>query len=183
VAGNKAGFGVRGHNTNMEPNEAYPSLMAYIHDRNSLSDSRDWCDRLWADEAQARDGAYGDVAIELKRAQSDYAEYAKRRGRSPYPYNRDMGEFLGLQINPRNNEPGHGYYMACGVADNYRLGAIKREAERLIAEGKPLIVVAARSKRDGKPIRFRRYIGPRQIKLEGSVVLVDNGKTKSTLPC
>jgi hypothetical protein len=112
------------------------------------------------------------VAADLKRAKADYGKY---------PYNLAMGQFLGLPIREGNNEPPHGYYMACCVESYYALGVARREAERLIAEGRELLIVAARSSKTRRPIRFQRFRGPDQIRIEGNTAVLSNGKVRATL--
>lgn len=152
----------------MSAQERYPALMAYIASRSALPK---WYDALKADEAEAFAGGLADVAAQLKQAQADYGSY---------PYNSAMGEFLGLPLGA-NNEPAHGYYMAGKVADYYTLGEATREVERLIANLKPLRVVAARSKSDGKPVRFHVFGGPQQIRIEGNEIVASNGKVRVRL--
>lgn len=154
---------------------AYPALVAYIHDRNLSEGTRDWYDRLCEDKAAAEGGAFADLAADLERAEADYATLARAKGHDGYPYNSAMGEFLGLPLGT-DREPRHGYYMACGVASHHKLGEAKRAVERLIAEGKPLLVVTARAKATNKPVRFARYAGPDQIKIEGGTIRAMAGK-------
>lgn len=162
--------------------EKYPGLMAYIHDRNRMPRAADWCDQLHVDEADARKGGFADVASQLRIAQADYAKTSKAAGGSGYPYNRAMGEFLGLPIKD-NGDPGagSGYYMANSVMSHHSLGVARRDAERLIAEGRPLRLVAARTKGTRTPIRFTTFIGPEQIRIEGQSVVVSNGKKRGLL--
>ena len=152
----------------MSADERYPALMAYIASRSA---EPKWYDQLRADEAEAFAGGLADVAAQLKQAQADYGAY---------PYNSAMGEFLGLPLRD-NREPAHGYYMAGKVADYFTLGEATREVERLIAERRPLRVVAARSKADRKPCRFYTFIGPEQVKLEGNELVARNGKVRVRL--
>lgn len=152
----------------MSPAERYPALMAYIASRSA---EPKWYDQLRADEAEAFAGGLADVAAQLKQAQADYGAY---------PYNSAMGEFLGLPLRD-NHQPAHGYYMAGKVADHFALGEATREVERLIANLKPLRVVAARSKADGKPCRFHVFGGPNQIKIEGAEIVASNGKVRVRL--
>lgn len=155
----------------MTPAERYPALMAYIDNRSTRTDMH-WTAQLRLDEAEAAKGGLADVAAQLRQAQADYGAY---------PYNSAMGEFLGLPIRPGNNEPPHGYYMAGRVMVHHAMGEAQREAERLIAEGKPLRVVAARSKTTRKPVRFHTFVGPEQIRIEHGSVAIWNGKVKGTL--
>lgn len=152
-----------------EARARYPALMGYIEGRNALGGK--WFDQLRADEAAAQAGQLRDVAEQLAQAQTDYGSY---------PYNSAMGEFLGLPLR-ENHEPASGYYMASCVLSHHRLGEAQREAERLIAEGKELRIVAARSKADRKPTRFFTFKGPEQIKIEGGVAYINNGKRKGAL--
>ncbi len=156
----------------MTPAERYPALMAYIEDRSASTNDMHWCEQLRLDTAEAERGGLADVAAQLRQARADYGAY---------PYNSAMGKFLGLPIRPGNNEPPHGYYMAGQVMAHYALGEARREAERLIAEGKPLRVVAARCKRTRKPVRFHTFVGPEQVRIEHGAVAIWNGKVKGTL--
>lgn len=151
-----------------DANERYPALMNYIHDRSA---NHKWHEQLNADKNEAFNGGLKDVVTQLRQAQADYGQY---------PYNAEMGRFLGLPLED-NHEPAHGYYMACGVMAHYALGEATREAESLIAAGKPLRIVAARSTKDRKPIRFYTFTGSAQIKLEGNEIVLNNGKRKGTL--
>lgn len=152
----------------MSAQDRYPALMAYITSRSALPK---WYDQLKADEAEAFAGGLADVAAQLKQAQADYGSF---------PYNSAMGEFLGLPLGS-NHEPPHGYYMASKVADYSALGKATREVERLVSCLKPLRVVAARSKADGKPVRFHVFGGPQQIRIEGNEVVASNGKVRVRL--
>jgi hypothetical protein len=143
--------------------------MAYIHSRNELESSAAWCGRLREDEAQARTGAFADVAAELESAQSAYGEGQRALGKSGYPYNRDMGEFLGLPVG-NNGEPRHGYYMASCLMHASRAGEARRAVASLIASGKPLKLVAARDKQTRKPIRFFTFT-------RSQIVVESNGVT------
>jgi hypothetical protein len=156
----------------------YPALMAYITARSAI---KPWYEALRADEAEAFQGGLADVANEMEMAQSDYAAAQKGKGQTGYPYNSAMGEYLGLAINPGNHEPGNGYYMAGRVMNHYRLGVATREADRLIAEGRTLRIVTARSKTDRKPVRFAAFAGPDQIKITGNEVTISNGKRRGRL--
>ena len=151
-----------------EARERYPALLAYIEGRNALGGK--WYDQLRADEAAAVAGQMADVATQLAQAQTDYGSY---------PYNSAMGEFLGLPLR-ENHEPASGYYMAGKVLDHHRLGEATREAERMIAERKPLYIVAARCKRTRKPLRLHTFTGPEQVRIMGTVFEVSNGKRKGT---
>lgn len=152
----------------MTANEKYPALMAYIASRSAV---KPWYDQLRADEAEAVAGGLGDVAAQLRQAQADYGRY---------PYNSAMGEFLGLPLRD-SGEPAHGYYMANQVMAYHAMGEAQREAERLIAEGRPLRVVAAKSKATGKACRFHVFQGPEQIRVAGGAIMLNNGKRKGTL--
>ena len=89
-----------------------------------------------------------------------------------------MGEFLGLPLKAWTNEPQHGYYMASKVKSYFALGEATRAAQALIDAGKPLRIVAARSRVDRMPCRFRTFAGPQQIVIEdGSVKLLNGGKS------
>ena len=161
----------------MTAHEKYPALMAYIDSRNAIPK---WYDTLCADEAAAVRGELADVAADLTRAQADYAA-AQAPGRNTFPYNSAMGEYLGLPINPGNHEPEHGYYMAACVMSHAAFGVAQREASRLIAEGRPLRIVAARAKATRKPLRFHVFAGPEQIKIEGESAVIHNGKVHGRL--
>ena len=161
----------------MTAHEKYPALMAYIDSRNAIPK---WYDTLCADKAAAVRGEVADVATDLTRAQADYAA-AQAPGHSTFPYNSAMGEYLGLPIRPGNHEPEHGYYMACRVMDRAALGVAQREAAALIAAGKPLRVVFARTQGTRKPIRFHTFTGPDQIKVDGGTVALFNGKVRGRL--
>lgn len=148
----------------------YPALMAYIENRSAIAN---WTSQLRIDQREALAGGLADVAAQMRQAQADYGSY---------PYNSAMGRFLGLPLGAAH-EPAHGYYMANGVMNYHTLGEAQREAERLIAEGKTLRVVAAKSKKDGKPVRFHTFAGPDQIRIGegGATVAISNGKVKGTL--
>lgn len=154
----------------MNANEQYPALMAYIYNRNALQSAAEWCDQLRQDERAALAGEFADVAKELKAAKADFGSY---------PYNADMGRFLGLELRS-NNEPTHGYYMACGVQDAFELGEARRKVESAISQGKPLKIVAARDKTTRKPIRFHTFAGD-QIKIVGNSVECINAKRRVRL--
>lgn len=155
--------------THTEATQKYPALMAYIETRSALPK---WYDQLRSDEAAATSGAFEDVAAEMQQADTDFGSY---------PYNAEMGRFLGLPIRAGNNEPPHGYYMARQVSRHYALGVAQRRAEELIAEGKPLRIVLARAKSTGAPVRFATFAGPEQIILTGGAVTIKNGKRAGKL--
>lgn len=157
----------------------WPALMAYIHDRNTLLTSAAWCAQLRKDEVEAHGGAFADVVADLQAAKAAYAETRKAVGQSDYPYNSDMGRFLGLELRP-NNEPGHGYYMACKVQDAYEYGQARRKVEAAIAQGKTLKIVAARDKATRRPIRFHTFAG-NQIKIVGTTVECVNERRRVRL--
>lgn len=162
--------------------QRYPALMAFIDERRRFHGERKgWYEQLLADEAEAFKGGHADVAAELARAQADYKAQEEAQGRRGFPYNEAMGNFLGLDIKPENHEPEPGYYMAGETMHHHRFGIATREVEALIAEGRTLAVVTARSKRDGKPVRCLRFVGPDQIKVEGGAVKVENGKYRGRL--
>jgi hypothetical protein len=144
----------------MTPEEKYPALMAYIADRSSKDENTAW-NMLRLDEAAAVQGDYAEVAQELENAQSDYAASQIAKGGSGYPYNSEMGIFLGLPLRS-NHEPPRGYYFANQLMKHSRFGAARREVEALLANGAHLKVVAARDKTSGRPIRFTTY-KPHQI--------------------
>lgn len=158
----------------------YPNLMTYIDNRNGLNTAAEWCAQLRMDEAAARKGGYADIVCELDAAQADYAASQRAAGRPEYPYNSAMGEFLGLAIGD-NNEPRHGYYMACGVAEAYRTGEAQRAVAAMIEGRKPLKIVAALDKATRKPIRFHTFTGPDQIRIEGDSVTCANEKRRMRL--
>jgi hypothetical protein len=136
----------------MTPEEKYPALMAYIADRSSKDENTAW-NMLREDEAAAVQGDYAEVAQELENAQADYAAAQIAKGESGFPYNSEMGIFLGLPLRS-NHEPPRGYYFACQVMRHFLFGAAKREVEALLAGGTHLKIVAARAKATGRPIRF-----------------------------
>ena len=165
----------------MNARETYPALMAYIDSRNALPTTARGTDQLRLDEAAAADaGGFADVAAGLERAQADCAA-AQAPGRETYPYDSAMCEWLGLPVNRGTHESTHGYYMASRIRDYAALGTARREAERLIGEGRPLRTVAARAKATGKPVRYRTFVGPDQIKVEGDTVTASNGKVRVRL--
>jgi hypothetical protein len=157
----------------------YPHLRAYIDERNKLPNSAAWCAQLRLDERAALEGQLSEVAADLEQAQSDYAEAQRKAGGSLYPYNSAMGEFLGLPLRS-NGEPGHGYYMASRVLEAFKTGAAERAVRDLIAQGRPLRIVAARDKATRKPIRFHQFSGP-QIVLNGNSVECCNDKRRVRL--
>lgn len=159
--------------------DKWPNLMTYIHNRNDLPSSAEWCGQLRMDEAAALRGGYADVACELEAAQTAYGEAQRALGRSDYPYNSAMGEFLGLALGA-NHEPQHGYYMACQVAEAYRTGVADRAVRQLVAAGRPLKIVAARDKATRQPIRFFKFAGS-QIQVEGNAVTCQDGKRRIRL--
>ena len=157
----------------MTPEEKYPALMAYIRDRSSCDETTAW-NMLRSDEAAAVEGSHGDLAQDLENAKTDYATAQIAKGGSGYPYNSEMGIFLGLPLR-RNHEPPRGYYFANQVMRHFRLGAAKREVEFLLATGAHLKIAAARDKATGKPIRFTTY-RPHQIQIEGNTIVCRNDK-------
>lgn len=158
--------------THEEAIRRYPELLNYITNRNTLNTSDNWCNQLWEDQKAAMDSAFTDVARELKQAQTDYGSY---------PYNSAMGEFLSLPMNENNNEPLHGYYMACSIAGYVALGEAARKVDTLITARKPLRIVAARSKTTRKPVRHYTFSGPEQIQNNGTTLTLRNGRIKITL--
>ena len=150
--------------------------MAYIAERSEVTD---WCRKLREDEREAEAGGLADVVRELDRAKADYAAAQKPKGQSGYPYNSAMGTFLGLPLRD-NHEPPHGYYMAGCVAVAFKSGNATRELKELIAEGRPLRLVTARSKKDRKPVRFAEFRGA-QIQIVGNTIELNNGKRKGRL--
>ncbi len=157
----------------MTPEDKYPSLMAYIKERSSTDEKTAWS-MLRSDEAAAVQGGYAEVALELESAQADYAAAQITKGGSGYPYNSDMGIFLGLPLRS-NHEPPCGYYFAGQVMRHFRFGAAKRQVEALLAGGSHLKIVAARDKTTGRPIRFTTY-KPHQIQIEGDTIVCHNDK-------
>lgn len=144
----------------------YPALMAYIESRNLIETSDEWCGQLRLDECAAIQGEFAEVAAELAQAKADFGSY---------PYNRAMGEFLGLAVKS-NGDPKHGYYMACRVENHHALGVASRRAVELVAEGRELRIVTAKSKATGKGVRFARFKGVEQIVLSSQDVSLNNGK-------
>lgn len=157
----------------MTPENKYPALMAYIADRSNKDEKTAW-NVLHADEAAAVEGDYADVARQLENAQADYAAAQTAKGGSGYPYNSEMGIFLGLPLRS-NHEPPRGYYFASQVMCHFRFGAAKREIESLLAAGAHLKIVAARDKATGWPIRFTVY-KPHQIQIEGNSIVCRNDR-------
>jgi hypothetical protein len=157
----------------MTPEDKDPALMAYIADRSNQDEKIVW-NTLRADEAAAVQGNYAEVARELEDAQADYAVAQTAKGRSGYPYNSEMGIFLGLPLRS-NHEPPRGYYFASQVMCHFRLGAAKREIGSLLSNGAHLKVVVARDKATGRPIRFTVY-KPHQIQIEGDSIVCRNDK-------
>jgi hypothetical protein len=157
----------------MTPEDKYPALMAYIKERSSKDEKTAW-NILRSDEAAAVQGDYADVAQELENAQADYAAAQIAKGGSGYPYNSEMGIFLGLPLRS-NHEPPRGYYFANQVMKHFQLGAATREVESLLANGAHLKIVAARGKATGRPIRFTTY-KPHQIQIEGNTIVCRNDK-------
>jgi hypothetical protein len=157
----------------MTPEEKYPALMAYIADRSSKDENTAW-NMLRLDEAAAVQGDYAEVAQELENAQADYAASQTAKGGSAYPYNSEMGIFLGLPLRS-NHEPPRGYYFANQLMKHSRFGAAKREVKSLLADGAHLKTVAARDKASGRPIRFTTY-KPHQIQIEGNTIVCRNDK-------
>jgi hypothetical protein len=111
---------------------------------------------LRADEAAAVQGDYADVAKELQNALADYAAAQIEKDESGYPYNSEMGIFLGLPLRS-NHEPPRGYYFASQVMKHFRFGAAEREVQSLLEDGAHLKIVAGRDKATGRPIRFTTY--------------------------
>jgi hypothetical protein len=146
----------------MTPEEKYPALMAYIRDRSSADERTAW-NMLRADEAAAIEGSYLEVAQDLENAQADYATAQMAKGGSGYPYNSDMGIFLGLPLRS-NHEPPLGYYFASQVMKHFRFGVARREVQSLLEGGGHLKIVAARDKATGMPIRFATF-KPHQIQM------------------
>jgi hypothetical protein len=157
----------------MTPKDMYPALMAYIRDRSSRDERTSW-NMLRADEAAAVEGEYAEVAQDLENAQADYAAAQIATGGSGFPYNSDLGLFLGLPLRS-NHEPPLGYYFASQVMKHFRFGAAKREVQSLLEGGAHLKIVAARDKATGRPIRFTTY-KPHQIQIEGNTIVCRNDK-------
>jgi hypothetical protein len=157
----------------MTPEDKYPTLMAYIKERSSDDEKTAW-NMLRADEAAAAEGSYAEVVQELENAQADYAAAQIAKGGSGYPYNSEMGFFLGLPLRS-NHEPPRGYYFANQLMKHFRFGAAKREVESLLANGAHLKTVTARDKASGRPIRFTTY-KPHQIQIEGNTIVCRNDK-------
>ncbi len=157
----------------MTPQEKYPALMAYITARSSEDEKTAW-KMLRADEAAAVQGEYARVALELEKAQANYAAAQIANGGSGFPYNSEMGIFLGLPLRS-NHEPPRGYYFASQVMRHFLFGAAKREVESLLAGGAHLKIVAARDKTTRRPIRFTSYKS-NQIQIEGNSIVCRNDK-------
>jgi hypothetical protein len=157
----------------MKPEDKYPALMAYISDRSGQDEKTAW-NMLRADEAAAVEGGYIEVAQDLENAQADYAAAQIAKGQNGYPYNSDMGIFLGLPLRS-NHEPPRGYYFASQVMRHFRLGAAKREAQYLLEGGAHLKIVTARDKTTGRPIRFTTYRHS-QVQIEGNTIFCRNDK-------
>ena len=164
------------------PLASFPALMAYIADRNLLASPREWCARLREDEAAADAGDLADVAADMGEAKAAFAADMARLNpdSSTFPYNRQMGEYLGLAIR-ESGEPEHGYYMANCVRNHYLAGEARRQIEALVAEGKTLRIPTARSKATRQPVRFAKFTGAEQIRVMGNEVRANNGKVKITL--
>jgi hypothetical protein len=157
----------------------YPALTEYIAERSNVTKASDWCAQLRLDQAQAYNGGFADVAEQLLLAQADYKAQQTAKGFDGFPYNRAMGEFLGLPIRG-NNEPPHGYYMATQVTTHFRLGAAVREVKELLASGAYLRLVAAKSKETGEPIRFTNYLS-HQVQIDGDGVVLTNNRKRVRL--
>ena len=157
----------------MNPEDKYPALMAYIRDRSDQDEKMAW-NMLRADEAAAVEGGHAGVAQDLENAQADYAAAQIAEGRSGYPYNSDMGIFLGLPLRS-NHEPPRGYYFASQVMRHFRLGAAKREVQCLLEGGAHLKIVTARDKATGRPIRFTTFRS-HQVHIEGNAIFCRNDK-------
>ena len=157
----------------MIPEQKYPALMAYIADRSSKDEKTAW-NTLREDEAAAVRGDLAEVAQELEKAQADYAAAQIAQGGSGYPYNSDMGIFLGLPLRS-NHEPPRGYYFASQVMRHFLLGAAMREVQSLLEGGAHLKIVAARDKAKWTPIRFTTY-KPHQVHIEGNAIVCRNDK-------
>ena len=129
---------------------------------------------LRADEAAAVEGGYVEVAQDLENAQTDYAAAQIVKGQNGYPYNSDMGIFLGLPLRS-NHEPPRGYYFASQVMRHFRLGAAKREVQCMLEGGAHLKIVTARDKATGRPIRFTTFKS-HQVHIEGNAIVCRNDK-------
>ena len=162
----------------MNPQDKYPVLMAYIRDRSNQDEKTAWS-MLRADEAAAVQGNYEEVAQDLENAQADYAAAEVAKGGSGYPYNSEIGIFLGLPLRS-NHEPPRGYYFASQVMKHFRFGAAEREVQSLLEGGAHLKIVAGRDKATGRPIRFTTY-KPHQIQIEGSSIVCRNDKKRVRL--
>jgi hypothetical protein len=157
----------------MTPEYKYPVLMAYIADRSCKEEKTAW-NTLRADEAAAVQGEYAEVAQDLENAQADYATAQIAKGESGFPYNSEMGIFLGLPLRS-NHEPPRGYYFASQVMKHFQLGAAKREVQSLLEGGAHLKIVTARDKATGRPIRFTTY-KPHQVQIVGNTIVCRNDK-------
>lgn len=163
----------------MNAENKYPALMAYIHDRDS-EDSDTAYAKLRDDERIAVIGGLSEVALELERAQADFAASRLARGLTGYPYNREMGIYLGLLPLEGNQESDRGYYFASQVMHHYRFGAARREVESLLSNGAQLKTVAARDKTTGRAIRFTVFKS-HQIQIEGDSVVCRNDRVNVRL--
>jgi hypothetical protein len=157
----------------MTPEAKYPALMTYIADRSGKDEKAAW-NMLRADEAAAIRGDLAEVAQELEDAQADHAAAQIAKGGSGYPYNSDMGIFLGLPLRS-NHEPPLGYYFASQVMKHFRFGAAKREVQSLLKRGAHLKIVAARDRATGNPIRFATF-KPHQVQIEGNAIVCRSDK-------
>lgn len=151
----------------------YPALMQYIANRSALAEGEAWA-QLRADEKEAVEGKFDEVAAELERVRADYKDQQEGLGKNGYPYNSDMGIFLGLEIRS-NGEPVRGYYFANKLRTLARFAHAKREVEVLLAGGAHLRVIAARDSKTRKPIRFTTFLA-HQIAVEGNTVVCRNDR-------
>lgn len=161
----------------MSPRERYPALMAYV---DEIDNNREgWTTRLLNDQRAAMDGDPVMVAIadDMTRALADFEAQERAAGRRGYPYNRDMTAFLEAKVHVPEHGSSTGHYCAESVRCYARLGRATREAQALIDNGRPLLVVSARNKRTRAPVRCVRFVGPDQIKLTGGAVEARNGKS------
>lgn len=147
--------------------------MKYISNRSAQSEGEAWA-QLRVDEKEAIEGRFDDVAADLERAHADYKSQQEGLGKSGFPYNSDMGLFLGLEIRS-NGEPARGYYFANKLRTLTRLGNATREVQALLAGGAHLRVVAARDAKTRNPIRFTTFL-PHQIAIEGNAVVCRNDR-------
>jgi hypothetical protein len=157
----------------MNPEDKYPALMVYISDRSSQDEKTAW-NVLRADETAAVEGGHAGVALDLENAQADYAAAQIAKGQNGYPYNSDMGIFLGLPLR-RNHDPPRGYYFASQVMRHFRFGAAKREVQCMLEGGAHLKIVTARDKATGRPIRFTTFKS-HQVHIEGNAIVCRNDK-------